>query len=59
MVPYQLNGGTVLDFYRNCEILSSDIDVSIPLEWWQAGDNRAKLRKAMAHHGFELWCVIK
>lgn len=53
-VPYQLSSGTLLNFHRDCEILSNDVDISVSLDWWQAGDNRERLQAAMEKRDFKL-----
>jgi len=53
-VPYQLESGTLLNFRRDCEILSNDIDITVPLEWWQTGDNLHRLQGAMWKRHFKV-----
>jgi len=53
-VPYQLESGTLLNFRRDCEILSNDIDITVPLEWWQTGDNLHRLQGAMFKRHFKV-----
>jgi len=48
--PYNLHGGTLLNFVRDCEMKDSDIDVAIPLEWRQRHEER--LHKALVSGGF-------
>ena len=48
--PYNLHGGTLLNFVRDCELKDSDFDFAISLEWWR--ENFDLLDKAVRNAGF-------
>ena len=33
--PFTIHAGTLLNFVRDCELLDSDFDFTIPLTWWR------------------------
>ena len=50
--PYNLHGGTLLFWYRNCSLGKEDIDFTIELEWFSKNNN--KLKKEIINNGWKL-----
>lgn len=49
--PYNIHGGTLLAFVRDCVINDYDIDIAIPIVWRRK--NEASLTKSLEKYGFE------
>tara|TARA_B110001450_G_scaffold129971_1_gene122224 strand:+ start:28116 stop:30521 length:2406 start_codon:yes stop_codon:yes gene_type:complete len=49
--PYNIHGGTLLGFVRDCELKDSDIDIAIPIEWRR--QNEDILTKSLDDNGFK------
>lgn len=52
--PYNLHGGTLLSWYRDCSLGSQDIDITLELDWFTQNNNKLK-RKLLDNR----WRVIK
>lgn len=52
-VPFALHGGTILNYYRDCELTGSDIDVAMALSWWASPGAQPALKRALLAAGFE------
>ena len=50
--PYNLHGGTVLNFVRDCALEDADLDFAVPLGWWRAAGNAAALDAAFHGAGY-------
>lgn len=50
--PFTVHAGTLLNFVRDCELLDSDFDFTIPLTWWRVHGQALELemkRRAFKH----------
>jgi len=50
--PYNLHGGTLLSWYRDCSLGNQDIDVTLELKWFTS--NNKILRKKLLANGWRL-----
>lgn len=49
--PYNLHGGTLLSYYRDCSVEGSDIDITIELNWFTK--NNKKLKQKLMKSGWK------
>ena len=49
--PFTIHDGTLLNFVRDCELLDSDFDFTIPLSWWRVHGQALELE--MKRRGFK------
>ena len=38
--PYLLDNGALLGFWRKCDFLDADLDITVPASWWSIAGNR-------------------
>jgi hypothetical protein len=49
--PYNIHGGTLLGFVRDCQLNDADIDIAIPIKWRRK--NEVTLTKSLMDNGFK------
>jgi hypothetical protein len=52
IAPYNIHGGTLLSWYRDCSLGGQDIDFTLELEWFTK--NNKKLRNNLLKHGWKM-----
>jgi hypothetical protein len=50
--PYNLHGGTLLSWYRDCSLGGQDIDLTLELDWFST--NNDKLKQRLLNNGWRI-----